>query len=209
MTMPTLIYVADPMCSWCWGFSPVLEEIRRLYQDRVRFQLMLGGLRPGNTERFNESKRGYILQHWHAVHERTGQPFNFDFQMGPSFTYDTEPASRATMVTRNLAPGKEWDFLKRVQEAFYVQNGDVTKPEVLEKLGVALGMEALPFRQAFHASQTKQLVWEDFDQSRQLGVSGFPTLLGRDRQSVSMLSHGYQDVANLAPLIEQFLLKVA
>ncbi|MDH5427723.1 MAG: DsbA family protein, partial [Nitrospirota bacterium] len=32
MMSPTLIYVADPMCSWCWGFSPVLEEIRRLYQ---------------------------------------------------------------------------------------------------------------------------------------------------------------------------------
>jgi putative protein-disulfide isomerase len=169
---------------------------------------MLGGLRPGNTERFIESKRGYILQHWHAVHERTGQPFNFDFQMDPSFTYDTEPASRATVVTRILAPGKEWDFLNRVQEAFYVQNADVTKPEVLEKLGVALGMEALPFRQAFHDPQTKQLVWEDFDQSRQLGVSGFPTLLGRDGTSVSMLSHGYQDVSNLTLSIEQFLQKV-
>jgi putative protein-disulfide isomerase len=209
MTTHTLIYIADPMCSWCWGFSPVLEEIRRVYQDRVTFQLMLGGLRPGNTERFDESRRGYILQHWHAVHERTGQPFNFDFQMGPSFTYDTEPASRATVVTRHHAPGKEWDFLKRVQEAFYVQNADVTKPEVLEELGVALGVEASPFRQAFHDSQSKQLVWEEFDQSRQLGVSGFPTLLGREGQSVSMLTHGYQDVATLAPLIEQFLQKVA
>ncbi|TFG65615.1 MAG: DsbA family protein [Nitrospirales bacterium] len=209
MSPHSLIYIADPMCSWCWGFSLVLEEIRRLFQDRVTFQLMLGGLRPGNTERFDESRRVYILQHWHAVHERTGQPFNFDFQMGPTFTYDTEPASRATVVVRQLAPGKEWDFLKGVQEAFYVQNADVTKAEVLDELAVPLGMEASQFHQSFQDSQTKQLLWEEFDQSRQLGVSGFPTLLGRKGQSVSALMHGYQDVKTLAPVIEQFLQKVA
>jgi putative protein-disulfide isomerase len=169
MMTHTLIYVADPMCSWCWGFSPVLEEMTHRYHDRVSFQLVMGGLRPGNTERFDESRRAYILQHWHAVHKRTGQPFNFEFQMGPTFTYDTEPASRATVVTRQLVPGQEWVFLKRVQEAFYVQN---------------------------------------FDQARQLGVSGFPTLLGRQGQSVSTLMHGYQDLETLTPVIEQFIQKV-
>ena len=29
MTTPHLIYFSDPMCSWCYGFSPVMEEIRR------------------------------------------------------------------------------------------------------------------------------------------------------------------------------------
>jgi len=208
MMSPTLIYVADPMCSWCWGFSPVLEEIRRLYQDRLTFQLMLGGLRPGNTERFDASRRGYILQHWHAVHERTGQPFNFDFQMGLRFTYDTEPASRATVVVRQLAPGEEWDFLKRVQEAFYVQNADVTQAETLERIAVALGLEISSFRQAYHDSKTRQLLWEEFDQSRQLGVSGFPALVGRQGQSVFPLMHGYQDVKTLAPVINHYLVTV-
>jgi len=209
MTTPTLIYVADPMCSWCWGFSPVLEEIRRLYHGRVTFQLMLGGLRPGNTERFDESRRAYILQHWHAVNERTGQPFNFEFQMGPTFTYDTEPASRATLVIRQIAPGKEWEFLKRIQEAFYVQNADVTKAETLEGVAVASGMETSQFREAYHDPQTKQLLWEEFDQSRQLGVSGFPTLLGREEQSVSVLMHGYQEIGALRVGIEHFLQKFA
>ncbi|MDB5418474.1 MAG: dithiol-disulfide isomerase, partial [Phenylobacterium sp.] len=29
MDEPHLIYFADPMCSWCYGFSPVIEEIRK------------------------------------------------------------------------------------------------------------------------------------------------------------------------------------
>ena len=203
----TLIYVVDPMCSWCWGFSPVLEEMTRRYYDRVSLQLMMGGLRPGNTERFDQSRRAYILQHWHAVHTQTGQRFNFEFQMGPTFTYDTEPASRAVVVTRQLAPGQEWEFLKNVQEAFYVQNIDVTQAEVLENLAVKLGMDASQFRQTFQDPPTKSAVWEEFDQVRQLGVSGFPTLLGRQGESVRMLMHGYQDFESLKVLIDQFLQK--
>ena len=209
MTAHTLIYVVDPMCSWCWGFSPVWEKIRKQYETQASFQLMLGGLRPGNTERFDESRRAYILQHWHAVHERTGQPFNFDFRMGPTFTYDTEPASRATVVTRQLVPGKEGDFLRSVQEAFYVQNADITKTEILEEIAMTLGMETLQFRQVFHDSQTKQFVWDEFDQARQLGADGFPTLLGRHGQSVSTLMHGYRDFETLVSSIDKFFEKMS
>ena len=209
MTAHTLIYVVDPMCSWCWGFSPVWEKIRTQYETQASFQLMLGGLRPGNTERFDESRRAYILQHWHAVHERTGQPFNFDFRMGPTFTYDTEPASRAIVVTRQLMPEKEWDFLRSAQEEFYVQNADITKTEILEEIAMTLGMETLQFRQIFHDSQTKQFVWDEFDQARQLGVDGFPTLLGRHGQSVSTLMHGYRDFETLVSSIDKFFEKMA
>ncbi len=209
MTAPTLIYVADPMCSWCWGFAPVLEEITRLYENRVTFQLLLGGLRPGNTERFDESRRANILQHWKAVHERTHQPFNFDFQMGPTFTYDTEPASRAIVVTRKLMPGKEWEYLKKVQEAFYMGNVDVTDPQILEEVVGKLGIDRSLFGQTFQDPLTKQGVWDEFDRARQLGVDGFPTLVGQHGQSVSMLMHGYQDARTLVSSIDKFFEKVA
>jgi len=208
MTAHALIYVVDPMCSWCWGFSPVLEELMRQYQGQISFQLMVGGLRPGNTERFDNSRRGSILQHWHAVQERTGQPFNFEFQMGPTFTYDTEPASRAIVVVRQLVPGKEWTFLKDIQVAFYVNNADVTKMEILEGLAVKSGVDGSLFRQAFQDSQMKEAVWTEFDQAREMGVSGFPALLAKQGQAVSMLMYGYQDVETLRPLIDKFLEKV-
>jgi putative protein-disulfide isomerase len=86
---------------------------------------------------------------------------------------DTESASRAIVVTRKLAPGQEWDFLKSVQKDFYVQNADVTKAEVHENLAVKLGMDALQFRQTFQDPQTKPVVWEEFDQARQLGLTAF------------------------------------
>jgi putative protein-disulfide isomerase len=201
----SLIYVVDPMCSWCWGFSPVFEEIVQLYHDQVMIQVLLGGLRPGNTERFDEQRRAYILSHWHAVHARTGQPFNFTFQMGSSFTYDTEPPSRAIAVVRRLTPEKEFAFLKFAQEAFYVKNKDVTKEDVLADLAGALGIDRAGFLKEFNDPAIKQFVREEFDQARQLGVGGFPTLLGRNEPELITFTHGYQSTEALVPLIDGWL----
>ncbi len=200
-----LIYVVDPMCSWCWGFSPIFEAIVRRYQDQVMIQVLMGGLRPGNTERFDKQRRAYILSHWHAVHARTGQPFNFAFQMGSSFTYDTEPPSRAVVVVRQLAPEKEFTFLKSVQEVFYVKNEDVTQNEILEDLASAQGIDRAKFLEWFQNPTIKQSVWEEFDQARQLGVSGFPTLLGRNGHDLITFTYGYQPEEVLVPLIDQWL----
>ena len=131
MSGKSLLYVIDPMCSWCWGFSPVFDEIVQRYEGRVRVNILVGGLRPGNTQPFDVRQRDYVLQHWKAVHKRTGQPFEFSFHMPPDFTYDTEPPSRALKVVRRLAPAKERDYLKAIQQAFYVSNTDVTRESVL------------------------------------------------------------------------------
>ena len=41
--MTRLIYVADPMCSWCWGFQPVLESVRKILEgDGIQY--VMGGL---------------------------------------------------------------------------------------------------------------------------------------------------------------------
>ncbi len=77
MSTPILWYFADPMCSWCWGFSPAIEAVRDAYRKRMKIALVLGGLRPGTTEPMTPTTREEILHHWHAVHERTGQPFHF------------------------------------------------------------------------------------------------------------------------------------
>ena len=95
MTTPILWYFADPMCSWCWGFSPVIETLRDDYRARMKIALVLGGLRH-ETAPMTAAQREDILHHWRAVQARTGQPFRFDDALPPlaSCTTPNRPAAR-------------------------------------------------------------------------------------------------------------------
>ncbi|HCN45385.1 MAG TPA: disulfide bond formation protein DsbA, partial [Pseudomonas sp.] len=45
-----LLYVMDPMCSWCWGFAPVAAAlIAQAQQAGVETRLVVGGLRTGSS----------------------------------------------------------------------------------------------------------------------------------------------------------------
>lgn len=45
-----LIYVMDPMCSWCWGFAPVAAAlIAQAAEAGVSTRLVPGGLRSGGS----------------------------------------------------------------------------------------------------------------------------------------------------------------
>lgn len=201
----TLLYIADPMCSWCWGFSPVMEAIQEQYGDRINLELLVGGLRPGNTERFDTHRRETILGHWRAVSQRTAQPFNFEFQMGEDFSYNTEPASRALVAVRTMNPSLAFTYMKEIQRAFYVENLDVTKEAVLTKLALAQGIDQNTFQQSFNTSELKQKVWDEFGRCRQLGVSGFPSLLAMDGETPTPLSHGYLPIEELTSKVDAWL----
>ena len=102
MSLPVLWYFADPMCSWCWGFSPVITEIKQKFDQKLNLALTLGGLRPNESQPMDSKLRDDILHHWHEVENLTGQTFNFDNAMPEGFIYNTEPASRAVITMSNL-----------------------------------------------------------------------------------------------------------
>ena len=97
MNEKILWYIADPMCSWCWGFAPTINEIRLNYSEKLKIKLVMGGLRSGKLAMASE-QRAEILNHWKAVNERTGQPFSFEGAMPEGFIYDTEPSCRGVVA---------------------------------------------------------------------------------------------------------------
>ena len=149
-----LWYIADPMCSWCWGFTPVMDEVRKTYGDRVELVIVPGGLRPGTKDPLPAGQREEILHHWHTVHRTTGQPFRFEGAMSEGFIYDTEPPSRAVVVANTASPDTAFALFTAIQSAFYAGQRDVTHPDVLADLAAEAGLDAARFSQAF--AWTKQ-----------------------------------------------------
>ena len=55
------------MCSWCWGFSPVIKNISKTYADEAPVSIVLGGLHAFDTEPMNEGYKSTIRHHWEDV----------------------------------------------------------------------------------------------------------------------------------------------
>lgn len=190
MIEPVLWYFADPMCSWCWGFSPVIESVRETYRPKLKFALVLGGLRPGETAPLTPAGREEILHHWHQVRERTGQPFRFEDALPEGFVYDTEPPSRAVVAMGGLAPDLIFPLFKAIQSAFYAEGRNVTSGSVLADLAAGLGVEREPFRQAFESDEARARTLAHFRQARQAGVRGFPALILQTGETLHQIANG-------------------
>lgn len=202
---PILWYFADPLCSWCWGFAPVISSIREAYRDRVKVALMLGGLRPGTTEPITPQFRAELLHHWHEVHDRCGQPFLFEGALPEGFVYDTEPPSRAVVAMGELKPEATFPYFKAIQGAFYAEQLDVTRPEALVALAEGQGVDGAAFLALFQSDAMREKTLRHFQMSRQAGVRAFPTVIMQDETGPKLLTNGYRTFEELVPAIESWL----
>src|SRR5690554_4706244 len=143
-----LIYIMDPMCSWCWGFAPVVDAIQAAHPE-LPIHLVAGGLRPGVTDPMQDSARQALAEHWQAVREASGQPLLDPAGLPAGFIYNTEPACRALVVARELDAERLWPLAKSVQHAFYARALDVTQCSVLADLAEQAGYARSRFSRAF------------------------------------------------------------
>lgn len=200
-----LWYVADPMCSWCWGFSPVITSIKEKYKDKINISLLLGGLRPGTTAPISSDSRDEIFHHWREVHKRTNQPFMFDGALPEGFVYDTEPPSRAVLAVSEIKPEQTFDFFHALQEAFYANNQDITKEDVLINIATQFDVEPDDFKKHFQSDEIKNRTQAHFQSARQAGIQGFPTCVLQNKNEHKLLSNGYRELAALESEINAWL----
>jgi len=206
-----LIFVADPMCSWCWGFAPVIAAIRRDFGDVLDISLVVGGLRPGTTEPMTETIKGEIRDHWEHVNEASGQPFDFAFFERDGFIYDTEPGCRAAVAVRELKPTAALDFMETLHRSFYAENKDIKDTAILADLAAAAGLAPQQFRRYFESDDARKKTANDFYYAQSLGVTGFPTIVARDNSAeeatggqYAYLTVGYRPYASIEPLLREW-----
>ena len=204
MNSPILWYFADPMCSWCWGFTPVIETLRDEYHDRMKIALVLGGLRH-ETAPMTATQREDILHHWRAVQARTGQTFRFDNALPQGFVYDTEPACRAVATAGGIEPSLTFPLFKAIQEAFYRGGRDVTQPGVLAEVAAELGVDGRVFLDAFASDAARSRTQAHFRQARQAGVRGFPALIVQQDAQLHTVCTGCQPLDTVRAAIERCL----
>ena len=204
MLKKEIIFVVDPMCSWCWGFAPVIEQVYATGSDNYDFSLVVGGLRTKGDMSWDASSKGYLKGHWEEVEKRTGQPFANALFEKEDFEYDTYPACKAVVTVRELwGNAKSFDYLHHIQKAFYVEGRDITKLDVLSELMEEADTNVKDFQDFYQRPRAEILMQHDFAKARSMGANAFPSVVIIDEEGHMVCQQGYRTFLEMKKLLKE------
>lgn len=198
-----LLYVVDPMCSWCYGFGPAFAEVLANLRDDCTAHLVMGGLAPDSDEPMDNQTRTYIQSAWRAVEAQCGTPFNHDFWSECAPRRSSYIACRAVIAARQMQPADqvgastEWQMLSAIQRAYYTQARNPSDASTLIALAAEIGLDEFDFAARLASSEVAAELQRDFALRDQIGVASFPSLGMRRYGHVGLLAAGCMDSASL------------
>ncbi len=173
-----LYYVHDPMCSWCWGFSPTWQKIRTALQNEVEIKYLLGGLAPDSNEEMPASMQRDIAGYWKKIQQHIpGTEFNYDFWQKCSPRRSTYPACRAVIAARKQNPEIELAMIEAIQKAYYLNAQNPSNDETLIALAESLKLDKKQFADDLNSGETQQQLEKEMIFARQIGARGFPSMI--------------------------------
>lgn len=199
-----LIYIGDPMCSWCYGFGQSLQAALAALPG-LQLEIVVGGVRNRATEVLDEAGKQFRLAHWERVKALSGLPFNRTaFLAREGFVYDTEPVCRAVVAARRLAGAEPLlAVFRALQHAFYVAGRDTTDIATLSEIA-ATALQAMHYPATTAAMQALMRdpaiiaeTQEEIRRARTLGARSFPTLLAERGGAAETVTAGFLDAAAL------------
>jgi putative protein-disulfide isomerase len=203
--LPRLIYFADTMCSWCYGFAPEMNRVLLEMGERLDLVLQAGGLRPFHTEPLTEADKPRFRGYREQVQAATGQPFDWAFFDREGYVMDTEPASRAVVTVRALDIGAAYPYMHAIQRAYFAGNQDIRQTDVLARHATAFDIPEETFAEHFASDAMKQATQQDFALAQRFQVSGFPTLVLLKGRAGYQIAVGYQKADAVIASLERAL----
>ncbi len=189
-----LIYVMDPMCSWCWGFRAQFEALNQRLSQRVSAEIpiqhVMGGLAPDSDEPMTEKTRQYVQSQWQAVAEKTDAEFNWDFWEQCQPRRSTYPACRAVIAAGLQSSTAITDMILAIQQAYYLQARNPSDDAVLTALASEIGLDAGRFSADLNNTATNKQLQSNILRANELGVRSFPTVLLQSSAGMQVLTTG-------------------
>ncbi|RTE65885.1 DsbA family protein [Amphritea opalescens] len=193
----TLIYVMDPMCSWCYAFQPQLKEVMNRLRPGINMVCYMGGLAPDSDQPMPKEMQQAIAQTWHSIEQRTGAQFNYEFWDKCQPRRSTYPACRAVISAEQLTTGSGMKMTEAIQQAYYQQAKNPSDLPVLADLAETIGLDREQFIQQMASEKTAQTLFEDLSFCQQSGIQGFPFLGVQTDNGFDVISTGYCDQKSL------------
>ena len=198
-----LIYIHDPMCSWCWGFRPTFEQLCAGLPRQVSVACLLGGLAPDSDRPMPADMQMRLQQTWRQIQRRIpGTRFNFDFWQVCDPRRSTWPACRAVIAAREFDMALETAMITAIQHAYYLQARNPSDSTTLVSLAEDLGIDGMAFAHRLDAPETQATLADEIARSRRMGADSFPSLRLQIGDSLWPVPLDYTDAGVMSATIE-------
>ncbi len=202
-----IIYVYDALCGWCYGFSPVMMKAFETYRDEFTFEVISGGMILGDREGEIGKVAPYIKEAYKTVEAtagvKFGEHFIHDVLEKGTFYFSSEKPAIALAVFKTYKPKQAVNFAHQLQNYIYFKGLDMYDYNSYYQLIKEFDLDVEIFIEQMKSDEFKQAAYYDFALSRQLNVSGFPTVfIQEDDKNFHMIARGYTDWETLQLRIE-------
>ncbi|WP_062264144.1 DsbA family protein [Endozoicomonas arenosclerae] len=200
----TLIYLHDPMCSWCWGFKPTWEKVKSSLPEGISYINIMGGLAPDSHEPMPDATRQMIRSTWLKIQQQLGTQFNFDFWEKCQPRRSTYPACRAVLAAAEQ--GAEEAMILAIQEGYYLQAKNPSDIDALVGFANDLGLDTELFKQQMVSDEINTSLQEHIQLYQQLPARGFPSLVLLKGDNAIPLTLDYQSPDRILAEINHHIL---
>ena len=180
--MVNLYYVTDPICSHCWALEPELRRFVEQYGGYVKFHTVMGGLlekwHDGPIDPANGiNKPADVAVHWREVGQYSRMPIDGTLMIDNPVQSSYPPSRVFKVIQKNHTDVAASEYLRRSREALFAFNQNISDKSVMIEIVNKLGLDGEAIVNEAEQPLGLQLLHEDFDLVRSLGVSGFPTIV--------------------------------
>lgn len=201
-----IYYVMDTMCGWCYGFSDVINAIYEKYQDVYDFKVLPGGMWTGDDVKvMNPSLGAYIKGHNANIEAITNKKFGDGYSKhileNPAARLDSLPGAKAVVLMDKLNKQATFQFLKQIQEAFFVHGKDANQVGTYSEIGEKFQIPKAVFEQEFASESLTVETFKAFSRVASLGAVSFPTVIVVDGDQNRIIAEGHSTFTELDEIL--------
>lgn len=206
---PVLIYFYDALCGWCFGFSPVINELKKKYDQLFDFEIYSGGLRVGNQVGELSVVAPYIKSAYLQVEKtcgvKFGEPFIRKMLNGESIVLDSMPTATALCIVKEVAPAYSFQFASMLHQMIYVEGRSTDDVDYMLSHAPYLKFNPADFKTMMESKKYQDAAQADFAHAHQFGITGYPAIILSYGAKYYSIAKGYNDFNTVSYNIESVL----
>jgi len=210
MEKAKLLYFYDPLCGWCFGFSPVIKQLEKEFQEQIAFEAISGGMVLGDRVKPLSEMKDYLKEAMPRLEEMTGVKFGkpyLDILDEGSLMLDSELPCIAMTVFKSMTSKSNIEFASALQSNLYEKGINLNEIDNYKELAEKFDLPWEVFKEKMQAPEYKEKTYQEFQMGQQMGINGFPSVVLSIGNQGYLIARGYRPESEMKAVIAEILAK--